>query len=206
MLQNLFNKYNCDKSSKHKYHLIYERDFEKLRNDPINILEIGIFKGDSIKAWLDYFPNATIFGIDLFTRITPEDIDILNHPRVKWLQGDSTKIEIKEKIMLAWPDITFDIIIDDGLHTPYANRETFNNIFPMCKKNGFYYIEDVWPLDIMTLIQMQHHWLHRDNHTYTLLEWNKFIQTIEKYFVTRYDNRELSGQPDSYIIKVSRKK
>ena len=67
------------------------------------------------------------------------------------------------------------------MQTPYANRETFNNIFPMCKKNGFYYIEDVWPLDIMTLIQMQHHWLHRDNHTYTLLEWNKFIQTIEKY-------------------------
>lgn len=202
MLEELFNKYGCDKASKHKYHLIYERDFEEIRNEPINLLEIGVFRGDSMRAWLDYFPNATIYGIDLFTRVKPEDIDVLENPRVKWLQGDSTKPEIREAIMKAWPRIRFDVIIDDGLHTPGANRKTFDNIFPVCKKIGAYYIEDVWALDRMNPSQLKNPWLRRDAHTYTPQEWNTFLQTIEMYSVSRYDHRIITGQPDSYIIKV----
>ena len=46
-LANLFNKYDCDKSKKHKYHEVYEPHFLPVRDKKINILEIGTFKGAS---------------------------------------------------------------------------------------------------------------------------------------------------------------
>ena len=32
-----------------------QQDFDKFKNDKINILEIGTFKGESTNAWLEYF-------------------------------------------------------------------------------------------------------------------------------------------------------
>jgi len=57
-LQEIFTKHKCDKSSRHRYDLIYEKDLEQYKDDPdFVLLEVGIFKGESIKAWLEYFPN-----------------------------------------------------------------------------------------------------------------------------------------------------
>ena len=45
----------------------------------------------------------------------------MQHERVKWLKCDSTSYDVGNQIENAWPGIRFDIIIDDGLHTPAAN-------------------------------------------------------------------------------------
>jgi|TARA_R110002153_G_scaffold23791_1_gene76519 ubiquinone/menaquinone biosynthesis C-methylase UbiE len=202
MLEELFNKYGCDKSKKHLYHTVYEKEFDSVRNDEINILEIGVFKGDSIRAWLDFFPNATIYGSDTFQRIVPGDIDVLNHPRVKWLKADSTNIAIRDQIKKEWPRIRFDIIIDDGLHTPAANAKTLHNLYPLLKKDGKYYVEDVFPLDIMTMKEMDHWWVKKHSNVYNILEMNKFTKEIEDKDVKRFDLRPFTNEPDSYIIRV----
>jgi len=201
-LKHLFDKYDCDKSSKHFYDTIYEPEFEAVRNDPINILEIGIFRGNSVKAWLDYFPNATVYGIDLFKRVRIEDIDVLKHPRVKWLRGDSTSAAIRSQIKKAWPRIRFDIIVDDGHHVPNSQGLTFENLQPLMKKGGRYYIEDVWPLDKLTSAQMSYHWIKSHSLELNILEMNKFLDKLQGYKVTRFDNFKLSGHLDSHIIKV----
>jgi hypothetical protein len=202
MLESLFNKYGCDKSSKHHYHTVYEKEFDELRNDQINILEVGVFKGDSIWAWLDYFPNATIYALDVFKRFAPKDIEILNHERVKWLKADSTNISVRQLIKKEWPRIRFDIIIDDGLHTPAANALTLHNLYPLMKKNGSYYVEDVWPLDIMTRQEMEHWWVVKHPERYNILEMNKFLREVQDKDVKRFDLRRISNEPDSYIIRV----
>ncbi len=202
MLDILFNKAGCDKASKHHYHTVYGPEFDTLRNEPINILEVGVFKGDSIKAWLEFFPNANIYGIDIFKRVSPQDIAVLNDDRVKYLKCDSTNIAVRDQIKKEWPRIRFDIIIDDGLHTPDANAKTLHNLFPLLKKNGSFYVEDVWPLDIMTTEEMQHWWVQKHPERYNILEMNKFTKEIEGKDIKRFDLRAKSGQPDSYIIRV----
>ncbi len=202
MLEELFNKAGSDKAEKHHYHTVYGPEFDALRNEPINILEVGVFKGDSIKAWLEFFPNATIYGIDIFQRVKPEEIEVLQHERVKYLKCDSTNIAVRDQIKKEWPRIRFDIIIDDGLHTPDANAKTLHNLFPLLKKNGSFYVEDVWPLDIMTAKEMQHWWVQKYPERYNILAMNKFTKEIEGKDVKRFDLRAKSGQPDSYIIRV----
>jgi len=49
-----------DKTDKHKHGLItfYEKEFDHLKEKPIVFFELGIFKGDSLLYWNEYFKNA----------------------------------------------------------------------------------------------------------------------------------------------------
>lgn len=204
MLKEIFKKYKCDKGSKHSYELVYEKDFELLRNQKINILEVGIFKGESMSSWIEYFPNATVYGIDIFTRVKEADIGILKHPRAEYLKADSTKLEIVSIIKSNWPDVEFDIIIDDGLHTPLANKETFLNLINFLKINGAFYIEDVWPLDKMSDEEMKHYWIKKHPTEYTKENMNVFLDSIKGYNLEIFDNRKTSKEPDSVVYKITK--
>jgi len=205
-LENLFNKFGCDKAKKHHYHLIYQDRLASFKDKQFNLLEVGIFRGESIKAWLEYFPQAQIYGIDIFTRVKVEDIDVLQDPRVHWLKTDSTQAGVQFQMSSKWKDVQFDVVIDDGLHTPRANADTLKNIWPRVADRGQYFIEDVWPLDTMTSQQLQHPWLLRYPERYNQLEMNYFRTTLNKVVgdsqIIDHDNRKLSGEPDSYIIEV----
>ena len=76
-LQEVFVKHKCDKGIKHRYWELYQKDFTKHKDDPINILEIGTFKGESTNAWLEYFSQAKIYTIDTFERVQAKDLPCL---------------------------------------------------------------------------------------------------------------------------------
>ena len=65
ILTQLALKYGTDKAS-HRFTRHYNMLFCKGRNDIRRVLEVGVFGGASIKMWHEYFPNATIFGVDNF--------------------------------------------------------------------------------------------------------------------------------------------
>jgi hypothetical protein len=208
MMRELFDKYHCDKGSKHHYEIIYEKDFEKLKDDSINILEIGVLHGDSIKVWLEYFPNATIYTVDTFQRVAPEDILVLQDPRVIWNMCDSTSDNAKD----LWIDIKFDIIIDDGLHNSVANRLTFLNFFDKLKVGGAYYVEDVMQYNIVTprdRLKGSYKNTHSNNHYVrngSISNYNSMLETFRKNgkSVFIYDLREQSDHIDSCIIKITK--
>lgn len=203
-LHNIFLKHGCDKGTKHPYAKVYEKDMKKLKDEEINICEIGIFKGSSIEAWVDYFPNANIYGVDTFQRIKPEEIEILNHPRVHWLEADSLKAGVSMKARKAWGDVKFDYIIDDGMHTPEANAKTFENFIHLLKDDGVYYIEDTFPIDIMTMDEMNIDWIRQRSDSYNMLKMNQFLNSISSYKVTRHDMRKEAKTPDSYIFRIEK--
>jgi len=206
MMRELFDKHGCDKGLKHGYELVYERDFEKLRQLPINILEIGILHGDSLEVWLEYFPNATIYAVDTFERVAPEDIPILENPRIIWEKCDSTSSEAKN----LWCDIKFDIIIDDGRHTSTHNRLTFLNFYDKLKVGGAYYVEDVIQHNIVTPIdRLKGSYKETLPNNYYVMwgsidKYNEMLDTFrrngEKVII--YDLRESSNFIDACIIKI----
>ena len=178
-LLKLFDKHHTDKGSrKHFYQEVYEPHFEEVRYDNINILEVGVWKGESTAALHEYFPNATIYGIDIFVRTNPEDLLILRQERVKYLKGDTMDPMIREHIKKEWPRMKFDIIIDDGAHWPEANRLTFKHLAPLLKKEGKYFIEDVWPFDMMDFQDMNHPWVKKKPEVYNTKAYAKFLNEI----------------------------
>lgn len=203
-LDKLFRKYRCDKGTKHNYHKVYSELWESLRNKPINFLEIGIFKGLSTEAFLEYFPKAKFYGIDIFTRLNPEDVPVLNNERVRWIKGDSMNHNIRSQIKKEWKDIQFDIILDDAKHTPEANQLTFKNISPFLKDNGMYLIEDVFPLHIMNTKEMNHQWVKEKSDELNYLKFQNFQKELQGWKVTEYDLRKGSKQPESYIFRITK--
>ena len=197
-LKEIFVKHNCDKGIKHRYWELYSADFEPIRNNNINILEVGTFKGESTESWLEYFPNAQIYTIDTFERVPPEKLSCLNNTRVEWSKQDSTSTHVNTHFKNL--GIMFDIIIDDGLHTPQGQHHTFNQLFKFLKTNGTYYIEDVWMLD---RVDLNHPWIKGHKDDFTIEKFNQLIATIEKHNVTYHDfsNKKI---PDSYILKVKK--
>jgi hypothetical protein len=200
LLRELFDKYHCDKGAKHGYEEVYEPQLAPAREKEIHLLEVGVFRGDSIRAWLDYLPNARITGLDIFTRVQPEEIEVLNHPRVSWIKGDSTDPSVARQLKQE----RFDVIIDDALHTPRANALTFKNLSPFLSRDGIYFIEDVFPLDSMTDEQLQHPWIVGHSEELNRDAFDLFLQSLSGYSIERFDLRCRTGEPDSCIVKATR--
>lgn len=131
--------YNTTNCNLHNYISIYDEMFSPYIDKSINLLEIGILDGGSIKLWRDYFTNAKIFGVDIDynqkARQTLKDLD------VKIEIADS--IDKNSEFLKSIPDEYFDIIIEDGNHSFEYQYKTLINYLPKLKKGGLYIIEDV---------------------------------------------------------------
>ena len=198
-LKEIFIKNKCDKATKHRYYELYQQDFDKFQNDKINILEIGTFKGESTNAWLEYFSQAKIYTIDTFERVQAKDLPCLEDNRVQWAQLDSTSAHCNNHFKNQ--GLKFDIIIDDGLHTPEGQRLTFERLFEFLKPAGSYYIEDVWMLDRNN--NMSHWWVKKHPNDFTIEKYNKLIESINRFKVTEYDFSS-KKIPDSFILKINK--
>jgi hypothetical protein len=142
----LFTKNDSDKESYHKYITNFYNDkFAKYKNKNLNILEIGVLYGSSLKLWEDYFPNAKIFGVDIQNAVKynySERVKIL----IDNAYSDSFLTKIKNF------GIKFDIIIEDGPHTLETQSfflEKFEEILK--EKDSLMILEDVYPHQFETL-------------------------------------------------------
>jgi len=124
--------YGTDKATHHNYLNFYESYFNKLRNKKFNLLEIGVYKGNSVMTWLEYFNECTIYAIDV-------DIKKFNNERVKEFKISQDDPKILDLIR----DINFDIIIDDGSHKVLHQLKSLNMLWDHVSKGGFYVIEDI---------------------------------------------------------------
>jgi hypothetical protein len=127
-------KYGCDKVSRHKYHELYPNIFDKFKNEDINLFEIGVDEGKSLKVWKEFYPNCCVFGLDIQSEIFNEDVKIF--------KGDQSNINDLSNIINQIPKC--DIIIDDGSHIAEHQLTTFYYLFEnLLKDGGTYVIEDI---------------------------------------------------------------
>lgn len=137
-LSELAVKFDTDKSPKfHNYTKIYESFFREHRLKPLKFLEIGIFKGSSVRMWEEYFLNAELHFIDISLE------KLLHMPQRSsfHLVDQSNKKELNSLIEKIGGD--FDIIIDDGGHHMHEQIASFETLFPHLKSGGLYIIEDL---------------------------------------------------------------
>ncbi len=119
------------------YFDIYERHFNRFRGREINILEIGIFHGGSIKLWQDYFgTQINLYAVDI--NPTCKNIEEEN---VHVFIGSQSDRDFLRKLKNEIPII--DILIDDGGHTMEQQIVTFEELYDHVDENGVYLCEDL---------------------------------------------------------------
>jgi hypothetical protein len=113
----------------------YERLFESFREEPINLLEIGVAGGASLRVWKAYFTQACIVGID----INPKCIRFADG-RIQVEIGSQNDPEFLAEVCRKYPP---SIIIDDGSHHADHIMCSFESMFPLLLPGGLYIIEDL---------------------------------------------------------------
>jgi hypothetical protein len=92
-----------------------------------------------LAGWYEYFHNANIYCCDIDTSIINFDEERING----FFLDQTNKESIDNALSSILKDISFDIIIDDGLHWFPTNCDVMNKLFPKVKKDGYYIIEDI---------------------------------------------------------------
>jgi hypothetical protein len=136
----IFDKHNSDKQTlHHNYGYYYNRYLKPFREvDAMNYLELGVYKGESLLSFRDYFWNAkNIVGIDIDDRCTKYG-DLYNNIFVEI--GSQTDQKFLTDVNNKYG--SFDVILDDCSHDLQNTIESFEILFPLLNNKGIYIIED----------------------------------------------------------------
>jgi hypothetical protein len=129
-------KYGTDKYP--WYTPFYDSLLRDRRDSVRRVLEIGIgtpeamshvpnYKpGASLRMWRDYFPEASIIGVDIDDRVMFREDRITTHFRG-----------------YAPASLDFDLIIDDGSHQAEDQIRDAKDLISRVMRGGYYIIEDV---------------------------------------------------------------
>ena len=116
---------------------VYEEILAPLRHRPFALLELGVWKADSLVMWRDAFPKATVVGLDL----DPPAVDL--GPRVHVVSGDQGDAELLHRTAAQFAPDGFTLIIDDAAHAGLPAARSLQALYgPHLRPGGFYVIED----------------------------------------------------------------
>jgi demethylmacrocin O-methyltransferase len=191
-LNELANFFGTDKGDlhfeKHNYAMVYEKYLSPLKNEKVNLVEIGVndprFPGASIHMWSTFFPQGVYRGLD----INLEKVKHLaqENPNVYLYNVDQTKED--QLIDFAEHTPPFDVVVDDGIHTAEAQLTSFKALFPYVKPGGYYFIEDCHAKNCYITIDLFRHsayadWFQSMKPTIELIEFynNYKLIVIQKY-------------------------
>ena len=115
----------------------YEKHFSSRRYEKLQIVEIGVFRGQFLETLAHYFPNSSILGIDQL----PDRVQSKSN-NITLVAGDQADKEGLRKIFEDHVADGADIIIDDASHVAELTQSCFEASFPYLKSGGSYFVED----------------------------------------------------------------
>lgn len=148
LLCEIGKKYDTDKSSirtvghSHPYTNFYYDLLKDKKDEKITICEVGIFKGESLNMWGEYFKNAKIVGFDN----KYEYIDKFNEQNTnKNITTDFLDIQYENSIKKSLEEHgPYDIIIEDTNHFFDDQIRFIKTAIYSLKKGGTLIIEDIF--------------------------------------------------------------
>ena len=133
----LGRKHGTDKVTHHGYHRFYPRFIDHYRSiTGGGMLEIGVDRSHSLNMWLEYFPNAFIYGVDISI--------IASGDKYKIFKADQSKLGEMKHIVEKDIKHPLFLIVDDGSHIPEHQVQCFDYLFNHALlPGGTYIVEDI---------------------------------------------------------------
>ena len=153
--------------SRHHYTNAYHGLLHSRRHHVRNVIEVGIGEdtAPSVGAWLQYFPRAHIYAVDIkrhrdFQERIENGATMRLAERFRkahgcaydpfmWKAGRAhltldTNASDRRAMMRAHLPDEADLIIDDGSHTVWDQQATLEILWPRLANGGVYIVEDIF--------------------------------------------------------------
>ena len=108
----------------------WQRFLDPLRDEPFDLLEIGVGSGASLRTWREWFPFAHLVGLE--ARRLEFDPPIANSTII---HGSQTDFFVLKGLLR---DRRFRVIVDDGSRRPDDQIQTFLTLFPWLEPDSVY--------------------------------------------------------------------
>lgn len=133
----LGRKHGTDKVTHHGYHRFYPRYIDHYRSlAGCAMLEIGVDQSHSLHMWLEYFPRAFIYGVDISVSKAGE--------RYRIFKADQSRLSEMRSIVEKDLKHPLFLILDDGSHIPEHQVLCFDYLFrEALMPGGCYIVEDI---------------------------------------------------------------
>ena len=137
-LLEVMRKHQTDKA-KHRFDVPFSFFFDEHRRHQVrSVLELGVKKGASLRVWEEYFPHATIYGVDISPKAA---MNVSERTRV--FVGGQSDLTLLAQVSAAAAS-GFDLIVDDGSHMADDQVASLTYLWPFLNSPyGIYAIEDL---------------------------------------------------------------
>ena len=183
-LISLVNNSKTDKNTRHSYLPLYEQLLIDKKETALNVLEIGIDRGGSIKLWSDFFTNAIIYGLDImpnhkvWQNIKNKDNIIL------YTSTDAYNVDFFNLHFL-YQNVTFDVMLDDGPHTLESMQQFIKLYSQVMADDGILIIEDVQDISWIDILKEE-------------------VPENLKQFIKVYDLRSYKNRYDDIVFTIDK--
>ena len=135
---------------RHFYIDIYDQLFTPRENEPIRIMELGIFEGASVMLWSKFFTNGIVTGLDIAEPARKDYLVTL--PNLQMIFGNAYHPQVISALLDKLPKQ--DIFIDDGMHDADSQITAVQNYHALVKPGGYYIVEDILPSTLSPLLSV----------------------------------------------------
>lgn len=128
-------KYRTDKATLHNFCNEYE---QFISNKKIStIIEVGILKGESLRMWSEFYPEATIIGLD----INPKSL--INEGKIQSFLADQNDVVGTILPIVQKYNCSEILFIDDGSHMWSHQIMTHTHVWNILQSGAMYIMEDL---------------------------------------------------------------
>lgn len=183
-LAELADNRRTDKNECHSYLPLYQKLLVSKKETAKNVLEIGIYKGGSIKLWNDFFTNANVYGLDLMN-INEVWSELKNKEKIKLLTSiDAYNVDFFNANFLD-KNMKFDFMLDDGPHSLESMKKFIKLYSQIMTDDGILIIEDVQSWDWIDILKAE-------------------VPEHLKEFIKVYDLRKNKGRYDDIVFTIDK--
>jgi hypothetical protein len=177
-LIDLADNSRTDKNTVHSYLPLYQDLLIHKKESALNVLEIGIYQGGSIKLWHDFFTNSTVYGLDIMPIDSVWDT-LKNNEKIVLQSCDAYDNVDKFK------SIKFDFMLDDGPHTLLSMIKFIKMYTPLMTDDGLFVIEDVQSIEWIDILK-------------------ESVPDHLKQFIKVYDLRQNKNRYDDIVFTIDK--
>ena len=183
-LEQIVDNSRTDKNTTHSYLPLYQQLLVSKKETALNVLEVGICNGGSIKLWSDFFINANVYALDI-TDINGIWEGIRNNDKIiLHTTSDAYNNDFFINNFLN-KNIKCDFLLDDGPHTLESMKQFIKLYSQIMTDDGILIIEDVQSWDWIDILKNE-------------------VPEHLKQFIKTYDLRPNKNRDDDIVFTIDK--